>query len=280
LSVVQGVEAQRLARSFESEVFAFGADPVKRRMTYAAAVEQVRDGHAAAVLLDMVDPQGLDAWWAESDFPDLIRHKNFGSAATSGVAIGPLQRLEGAALVLALIDYFAYAAKANPSLARTAFVKLIAGELGAEPVRLGDYAEFPLASRREFSLNPSDRYSVGPHCDAIHFGRDGAVWPVKDEYDQVSTVLTIDEAENCAGIVLWDLRPGSRRELDALQAEYGQHQSIARMEERPALTVRARAGQMTVLSTRLMHAVENCSSPRRTIGAFLIWRDGGWRMFH
>lgn len=280
MSAVSGVQTARAARTYDAQTFAFGTEPAVGRMTYAQAAERVRDGQAAAILLDMAQPAELDAWWDENDFPELIRHKNFGSVATSGVAIGPLQRLQGDALVMALIDYFAYAAKANVRLARTAFVKLLAAELGATPLRIGSYAEYPLASRRECTFNPSDRFSIGPHCDSVHFSRDPALWPIKEEYAQVSTVMTIDEAENGAGIVLWDVRPGSRRELDELQAEYGERGTIARLEEGRILKVPARAGQMTVLSTRLMHAVENCTSARRTIGAFLVWRDGGWRMFH
>lgn len=272
------------ATAYESEVFSFGKEPVKRRMTYGEAAACVRDGEAAAVLLEMLDPDGLDAWWSESAFPDIVQHKNFSTAATSGIAIGPIQRLENDKLILGLIDYFAYAGKSNERLKQTEFVKLCVRELGASPVRIGDWAEFPLASRREFVANEREPYSVGPHCDAITFGRDVVNWPVKPEfdngYDQLSTVLTINEANNGAGIVLWNLRPKSRAELDELLDEFSKNQRIARLEGTPSVTVRARAGQMTVLNTRLLHAVEQCASPRRTIGAFLLWDGDGWRMFH
>ena len=272
------------ATAYESEVFAFGAEPVKRRMTYREAAECVRDGGAAAVLLDMLEPDGLDRWWHENGFPDIVQHKNFSTAATSGIAIGPVQRLEKDKLILGLIDYFAYAGKTNERLKQTEFVKLCVRELGAAPVRIGDWAEFPLASRREFVTNTTGTYSVGPHCDAIAFGRDTSNWPIEPGfdkgYDQLSTVLTIDEAQNGAGIVLWNLRPRSRAELDELMDEFTRTQSIARLHGVPSVAVRARAGQMTVLNTRLLHAVEQCASPRRTIGAFLLWDGDGWRMFH
>jgi hypothetical protein len=273
------------ATAYASEAFAFGKDPVRGRMTYREAAESVRDGEAAAVLLDMLEPEGLDRWWHESLFPEIVQHKNFSTAATSGIAIGPIQRLEKDKLILGLIDYFAYAGKTNERLRETEFVKLIVRELGAAPVRIGAWAEFPLASRREFVANERDLYSVGPHCDSITFGRDTANWPIKagsgNGYDQLSTVLTIDEAENGAGIVLWDVRPQSRAELDKLMDEFTRDQSIERLKNARSVTVRGRAGQMTVLNTRLLHAVERCASPRRTIGAFLLWDDDdGWRMFH
>jgi hypothetical protein len=63
--------------------------------------------------------------------------------------------------------------------------------------------------------------------------------------------------------------------------EFARDQSIERLKNARSVTVRGRAGQMTVLNTRLLHAVERCASPRRTIGAFLLWNaDDGWRMFH
>jgi hypothetical protein len=273
-----------MAEVYEAEVYSFGGQPVKCSLTYRQAVERIRDGGAAAILLDMLEPDGLDAWWAGDAFPDVVRHRNFPTAAVSGIAIGGVQRLEGANLVLGLIDYFSYAARVNERLRESEFVKLCRRELGAESVRIGAWGELPLASRREFVKNQDGPYSVPPHCDAIHFGRDKANWPFKAGFGegdfQISSVLTVGEAENDAGIVFWDLKPGTRPELDALMAEVSGPGGGARLRDARSVTVRARAGQMTVLDTRLLHAVEQCASPRRTIGAFLIWHDGCWRMFH
>jgi hypothetical protein len=273
-----------MAAVYEAEVYSFNGQPARRSMTYLQAVEYVGRGEAVAVLLDMLDPEGLDAWWAGSAFPDIVRHRNFPTAGVSGIPIGGVQRLENGNLVLGLIDYFSYAARVNDRLRESEFVKLCRRELGAESVRIGAWGELPLASRREFVRNDSGPYSVPPHCDAIHFGRDRANWPFRSGFSedglQVSTVLMVNEAENDAGIVFWDLKPETRPELDALMAEVSGPDGAARLRDVPSVTVRARAGQMTVLDTRRLHAVEQCASPRRTIGCFLIRHDGCWRMFH
>jgi hypothetical protein len=272
-----------MTRSYQAEVYSFGSEPLTRRMTMDDAARCISGGEAAAVLLDTVPAEGIDRWWIESAFPDLTRHRNFPSAATSGVAIGGIQRLEKENLIAGLIDYFCYAGKVNDKLKHTQFVELCVDELNAEPVFVGAWGELPLASRREFVANPNGSYSVGPHCDAIHFGRD-ANWPIKADIneggDQLSMVLTVGPSSDAAGIVLWDLRPESRAELDELLAEFASSREIRRLAGRRSVAVRARAGQMTILNTRLLHAVEQCVTPRRTIGAFLIWHGGGWHMFH
>ena len=270
--------------SYKAEVYRLNKAVESRTVGIRASALMIRDGEAAAVLLGLVEPSELDKWWFDDAFPEVTQHQSFPGAAKSGLAIGPTQRLVKEHLIPGLMDYFSYAARCNKQLRETKFAKLCIRELGADAVRVGEWSELPLVSKREYSPNPSSAYSVPPHCDAIHFGREPHNWPIKEGYeegyDQISIFLTVKDAENSAGLVMWDVRPKSRAELDELMGEYTKNRSIRRLENAPSVTVKSKPGQLNVLNTRVMHAVEQCETTRQTMGSFLVWHEGRWRMFH
>lgn len=270
--------------AYEAEIHAFGLPVRHGRMALADAAAMIRDRQAAAVLLDIVDPAELDAWWNDPAFPEVTQHPSFPGAGKSGLAIGPTQRLVGEQLVPGLIDYFSYAARCNPQLRQTKFVQMCERELDATAVRISPWAELPLASKREYQPIEGGTYSVPPHGDAIHFGREPERWPIKEGYDeghdQISIFLSIQDAENSAGLVIWDYRAQSRPAMDELMAEYSRTGRIRALEGVPHVVVKGRPGQLNVLNTRAMHAVEQCQGVRRTLGSFVVWHGGRWRIFH
>lgn len=269
---------------YRSEIHTFDQPPRTALLSLADASLMVRDRQAAAVLLDLVAPEDLDAWWNDPAFPAVTQHQSFAGAAKSGLAIGPTQRLVRDQMMPGLIDYFSYAARCNPALRRTKFVQLCEHELGATAVRVGEWGELPLASKREYRFIENSEYSVPPHCDAIHFGREPQHWPFVEDYsegfDQISIFLSVRDADNAAGLVMWDYRAASRPVLDALMGEYAQLHHIAALDSVPRIVIRSRPGQLNILNTRVMHAVEQCVATRQTLGSFIVWHDGHWRMFH
>lgn len=273
-----------MSAQYRAELYRFEHEMERRVLSLRDSALLVRDGGAAAVLLDVVEQSRLPAWWHDDAFPKVTQHQSFAGAAKSGLAIGPTQRLVKEALISGLIDYFSYAARCNERLRQTEFARLCMRELEADAVRVGDWGELPLVSKREYTPNSGNAYSVPPHCDAIHFGREPHNWPIKkgyeEGYDQISIFLAVKDAENTAGLVMWNLRPESRVELDELMGEYVRERRIRRLEAAPSVTLNPRPGQIAVLNTRLMHAVEQCQTTRQTVGSFLVWHGGGWKMFH
>ncbi|MBA2675271.1 hypothetical protein [Ramlibacter sp.] len=273
-----------MSTTYQAEIHAFGQPQRQGRMSLADAALMIRDRQAAAVLLDVAEPAELDGWWNDASFPEVTQHQSFPGAGKSGLAIGPTQRLVKEQLVPGLIDYFSYAARCNAALRRTRFVQLCERELGAGPVRVGQWGELPLVSKREYQPIAGGLYSVPPHCDAIHFGREPERWPIQEGYDegfdQISLFLSVRDAENGAGLVIWDYRAPTRPALDDLMSEFSRTRRIGALEGVPKVVIKGRPGQLNVLNTRAMHAVEQCTTVRQTLGSFIVWHDGQWRMFH
>lgn len=273
-----------MTATYEAEVHVFDKPVSHTCMSLAEAALLIRDRHAVAVLLDLVDPGDLDGWWNDTAFPQVTQHQSFPGAGKSGLAIGPTQRLVKEQLVPGLIDYFAYGARCNAALRQTKFVQLCERELNATSVRVGEWAELPLVSKREYQPIEGGLYSVPPHCDAIHFGREPEHWPIKEGYDegfdQISLFLSVKDAQNGAGLVIWDYRARSRPELDELMGEFARTRRIKVLEDVPKVVIKGRPGQLNVLNTRAMHAVEQCRTVRQTLGSFMVWHDGRFRMFH
>ncbi|WP_104656188.1 hypothetical protein [Ralstonia insidiosa] len=273
-----------MSTSYRSEIHRFGAPAEIRDLHIDEAVALVRDGDAIAVLLDVVQPEQLDTWWADPAYPEVIPHRSLSGVANTGVAVGPMQFLENEKLVVGLADYFAYAGRFNGQLRNTAFARLIHDALHIDTVQVGTWAEFPLTSKREFQPKKEGIYSVPPHCDAIHFSRDPGNWPIGENYselkNQISVFLSVADSNEGTGLVFWDYRPQDFTQLHTLMAEFFANQSIPQLEDVPKLVVRGKPGQLHVLNTRVMHAVEQCQAVRRTIGAFLVRHEDSWRMFH
>ncbi|CAG9205442.1 hypothetical protein [Burkholderia vietnamiensis] len=266
---------------YSATILGFRCAPEIGRLGLREAVDLIGSRQAAAVLLDVVPPDRLDEWWCDPAFPEPVPHRNLPSAVNTGVAIGPTQRATGRELVSAVIDYLSYGGRYNGKLGSARFVTLLKNELGAGGVRIGEWGELPLASKREFSPKEGT-YSIPPHCDAIQFARDPSLWPLADyatDRDQVSVFLNAGDSPQGTELVLWDDRPADIVELDEMMREFHSTGTVARLDGVPSVVVNGRPGQIYVLNTRVVHAVRQCTAQRRTLGAFLVHRDDRWHMF-
>lgn len=267
---------------FNAAVYRFGQPVREDTFGVADAVQLVRDRAAAAVLLDVVEPCELEAWWSDAAFPEATPHRNLPSTVNTGVAVGPTQRLVGRDLVSEIIDYVSYGSKHNGGLKHTAFVKLVGDALNADAVRIGRWGELPIVSKREFQPK-GGTYSIPPHCDAIQFARDPLYWPFSegyvDEVDQVSVFLNVADSAQGTGLLLWDHRPRDLAELDEIMQEFKATGAVERLSRMTSVVVNGRPGQLYVLNTRVLHAVQQCTAPRKTLGSFLVWHDQRWHMF-
>ncbi|HDR8938818.1 TPA: hypothetical protein QDB19_005056 [Burkholderia vietnamiensis] len=265
---------------FAGRFMTFDGQGVDRRMTLREAAECVRDREVAVALLDVVGPDEIDAWWNDRGFPDLRNHQYHRALNATGITLGQLQRSHPESLVSNIAEYFGHAGVANIPMRDTRFIQLFMKELGAETLQFGNWSQFMLATKREYPPFEGDPFSFAPHCDCIDFGRDVERWPFRLNLEQLGAFITIQKAENEAGFVLWNIRPESRRQLDQWADEYAQHKTLGVLDGVDALTVRPRSGQLCVFNSRNLHAVERCSSLRRTIGTFLVYHEAGWKLLH
>ncbi|MFP3534027.1 hypothetical protein SB763_32240, partial [Burkholderia sp. SIMBA_042] len=95
---------------------------------------------------------------------------------------------------------------------------------------------------------------------------DTANWPLKRSFPrQLGGFLTIQGADNDAGMVMWDNRPESRAALDEMHAEYRETGAIAALERAAKIMLKPQPGQLTLFQSKNLHAIERCTSTRRTM---------------
>ncbi|WP_394827820.1 hypothetical protein [Pendulispora albinea] len=265
---------------FNAKVLSFHGDHRRTRMTFREVAETVRDLRAPAMLVDVIPEDEIDAWWNDPGFPPIGGHEHHKGLMSSGLKLtmGQLQRIDGDGLMQGIADYFAFAATINGPMKQTRFVRFFERELGASPMKFGPCSELMLATKREYPPYDAAPHSFAPHCDSLDFGRDPR-WPMKHNGEQLGAFVLIQRASNQAGFVLWDLRAGSRADLDGWANEYAETSSIAAAKSARSIAVNPTNGQMVVFNSRYLHGIERCDSTRYTIGTFLIEHGGGWRLF-
>jgi hypothetical protein len=64
-----------------------------------------------------------------------------------------------------------------------------------------------------------------------------------------------------------------------MHAEYRETGAIAALERAAKIMLKPQPGQLTLFQSKNLHAIERCTSTRRTMGLFLIHQEDGWRMF-
>ncbi|MBN3817876.1 hypothetical protein G3N57_15210 [Paraburkholderia sp. Se-20369] len=269
--------------TYSAHVMRFGAAPRGERLTLAAAIHALEADDADAIVMDIVPEGEREAWWDDAGFSSSPFTKNAhhaGIVATS-VTLGQLQREQGEKLVSKAAEYFGVACRVNEGLRQTRFVRLFADALDARPLTIGhDYeVEFLLATRRVYEPFEAP-FNFAPHCDDVSYGRDTVNWPLKRSYPrQLGGFLTIQGAANDAGMVMWDNRPESRAVLDRMNGEYRETGAIAELEQARKILLKPQPGQLTLFQSKYLHAIERCTSTRRTMGLFLIHQEDGWRLF-
>jgi hypothetical protein len=220
--------------------------------------------------MDVVPNHELQAWWDDEGFsssPFTKNEYNAGLLATS-VTIGQLQREERERLVSKAAEYFGMACRVNVGLRQTRFVRLFGDALGARPLTIGhEYdVEFLMATRRVYDPYEAP-FNFAPHCDDVSFARDVANWPMKQSYaHQLAAFLTIQGSGNDAGLIIWNIRPTSRATLEAMNAEYRETGTMSQLAHAAKIELKPQPGQLTIFHSKNLHAVERCSSTRRTMG--------------
>lgn len=270
-----------MAIEFKATLLTFDNRGASSKLTMRRAAEAIRDRQAPVILLDVIPDGEIDLWWNDPGFPPVGGdHKYHKGVVTSAQAftLGQLQRSEGDQLMCGAADYFGYSARVNGPMRRTRFVQLFERELSAVPLKFGEFSEFIAATKREYPPFEA-AHSFAPHCDSIDFGREARCWPFKLNQEQLGAWVLIQQSNNRAGFVVWDLRAESRAELDAWSKEYAATNEISATKSVRAITIRPESGQLVMFNSRLLHAVERCASTRYSIGTFLIEYDGGWKLF-
>jgi hypothetical protein len=269
-----------MSRTFAAKLMSFAGDENASAITIADCFTRIRDREVVATLLDLVPPGEREDWWHDPGFPETpVNPHNHAPLVIASPTLGPLQRASADEFPVKLASYFAYAKVANASLRKTRFVSLFMSELEAEAYKVGEWGELLFATKREFMPNHETEFSFEPHVDAIHFGVDPKSWPIKQGYEQISALLTIETSHNVPGIVMWNRRPSTRAELNQWITEYRATGKITAIEQAERFTVAPTNGQLLIFNSRHLHAVEACWSHRRTLGTFLVW-DAGWKICH
>jgi hypothetical protein len=266
-----------------SRLMRFNQPVRSEEMSVAAAVRALESDQADAIIMNIVPRDELDDWWNDEGFSSSPFTKNghhAGIVATS-VTLGQLQREERENLVSKAAEYFGVAGKVNEGLRQTRFVRMFAAELGAKPLTIGvEYeVEFLMATRRVYEPYEAP-FNFAPHCDDISYARDSENWPMKQSYPrQLGAFLTIRSSANDAGMVVWDHQPVSRAHLDEMHREYRQTGAMSDLGRAARIVLKPQPGQLTLFQSKNIHAVEQCSSTRQTMGLFLIHQERGWRFF-
>lgn len=269
--------------NYSAKMLHFGASSHDCTLSLPDAIRCMVDKECDAIVMNVVAPEDLESWWDDEGFstsPFTYNAHHAGIQATA-VTLGQLQRETKQNLVVKAAEYFSLASRINEGLRRTKFVKLFADGLDAKPLSVGlEYqAEFLMATKRVYE--PFDKpFNFAPHCDDISYSRDTENWPVRTSYPrQLGSFLTIQGSENDAGMILWDNVPESRAKLDEMNKEYAATGSIAELEAARKIVIKPQPGQLTIFRSKEIHAIERCSSRRRTMGLFLIKQEDGWKFF-
>lgn len=268
---------------YPSQLIRFNQDPQPAMLSLKAAIHALKTDEAPAVLLDITTPEDAPSWYDDAGFTSspFTRNAHHSGTVATAVTMGQLQREQKDKLVTKAGEYFSIAAKINDDLRTTRYVRLFMDALDARPLTMdGLYPyEFLMATRRIY--DPHDEpFNFAPHCDDITYGRDPVNWPMRVQYPkQIGTFMTTQSADNEAGFVMWDVTPDSRGALDRMHAEYRETGTIAELDRAPRFTVRPRQGQLLMFRSKIIHAVERCTSRRLTVGMFLVEQPDGWRFF-
>jgi hypothetical protein len=272
-----------MEQQYTTQLIRFGAQPQHATMSLRAAIQALKTDEATAALLDIAAPEDAPSWYHDDGFTSspFTRNAHHSGTVATAVTMGQLQREQKEHLVTKAGEYFSIAAKINDDLRRTRYVRLFMEALDARPLTMdGLYPyEFLMATRRIY--DPHDEpFNFAPHCDDITYGRDPVNWPMRTQYPkQIGTFMTTQSADNDAGFVMWDVTPESRSALDRMHAEYRETGTIAELDRSARFTVRPRQGQLLMFKSKVIHAVERCTSRRLTVGMFLVEREDGWRFF-
>ena len=272
-----------MTNSYPAKMLYFDAPDRECVLSLPEAVRRIVDEECGTIVMDVVAREDLESWWDDDGFassPFTYNAHHAGIQATA-VTLGQLQRETKENLVIKTAEYFSLASRINEGLRHTKFVKLFSDALDAGPLTIGrEYqAEFLMATKRVYEQYEAP-FNFAPHCDDISYSRDTENWPARTSYPhQLGSFLTIQGSENDAGMILWDNIPESREKLDIMNKEYVATGTIAELETARKIVIKPQPGQLTIFPSKRIHAIERCTSRRRTMGLFLINQEDGWKFF-
>ncbi|MEM9523100.1 MAG: hypothetical protein AAF982_03765 [Pseudomonadota bacterium] len=255
-----------------------------RRETGSASVsdafDRVHAGEIDVILMTVADPDEIASWWGTHEKLGMNGHKYHPGITTSGMTLGKLQRASEEEYPERSGEYFRSASVVNPQFQKTEYFRFFERELDVRPMVLNGSGQMLIGSQREYPAASEIDFSFAPHSDSIAFARAADSWPIKTVYTQTAAFVTINNAENNAGFVMWDYAPRSRAELDEFYAIYDADNAngLAFLDRNNSIEVHPAAGELCIFNCRKMHGIQRCSSLRRTIGSFFI-QDDGWRIF-
>jgi hypothetical protein len=249
-------------------------------LTISDAFDLVHAGKYDVIIATIASGSEIEPWWDEHENLGMNGHKHHPGITTSGMTLGKLQRASEAEYPAKSGEYFKSASIVNPPFQETEYYKFFERELGVTPISIDSGEQMLIGSQREYPKTSEAEFSFAPHCDSIAFARASESWPIKTIPTQTAAFVTVKNAENNAGFVMWDVAPKSRAELDEFYAIYDDDNAngIAFLDQNKSIEVHPTAGELCIFNCRKMHGIQRCSSTRRTIGSFFI-QDDGWRIF-
>ncbi len=264
---------------FIGHAYFFDGSKEKKELSLKSSVELVSNGSVDAIILDVLSELEAESFWQQNTLSEPESHQHHSLLSASGVTMGQLQREVGQKFISKLASYIANSSIENRNHERTGFIKLFREGLDAQPYLLSGQAELLIATKRVYKKNISEKFNFLPHVDNISFARAKELWPVEDPETQLGAFFLVEGSENDAPFLIWDKVIDSRAELDDLASKFGSG-DFSDLEGLRKIKLSPKPGQLTIFSSKRLHAVGQCASQRRTIGTFLVPHGDRWFLCH
>ena len=265
--------------SYIAHAYFFDGSREKKEISLKSAVELVSNGSFDAVVLDILPELEAESFWQQNSSSEPEAHQHHSLLSASGVTMGQLQREVGHKFTSKLASYIANSSIENRHHENTGFIKLFKEGLDAQPYLLSGQAELLIATKRVYKKNINEKYNFLPHVDNISFARAEGLWPLEDPETQLGAFFLVEGSENDAPFLVWDKVVYSRAELDNLASKFSSG-AFSDLEGVRNIKLSPQPGQLTIFSSKQLHAVGQCASQRRTIGTFLVPQGDRWFLCH
>lgn len=266
---------------YQSKLHTLDGQVSEMELGLEQAFNMVHQGEVEIILAKIQSEKTVAHWWGEHESLRINDHEHHPGIATSGMTLGKLQRVDEEGYSDKAEEYFSLANIVNEGLRTTEYFKFFERELKIKPVSLDDGRELLIASQREYPPSEETHFSFAPHSDSIAFARAKKSWPISKKYRQTASFITVQNASNSAGFVMWDYAPKSRVELDEFYCLYDENneKGLDFLNQYKKVEIHPLPGELCIFNCKNMHGVQTCNTLRRTIGSFFIQKNGGWQIF-
>ncbi|ALU41744.1 hypothetical protein [Pseudoalteromonas rubra] len=267
-------------KEFKARIYDFDGTAKTDSLSLEHAFNLVHGGEYDVILLQVESQEGVELWWGKHDDLAMNGHRYHTGIMTSGMTLGKLQRATNEEYQATSELYFNSANVVNAALKQTPYFEFFEQGLSAKTLEVEPGREMLIASQREYPPSTEKNFSFAPHADSISYARANDSWPIKTSYPQTAAFITVQNAANEAGFVMWDYLPSSRSELDEFIALYGKDeaQGMEFLAQFESMEINPEVGELCIFNCRKMHGIQTCDTLRKTIGSFFIKKDG-WRIF-